>query len=147
MAILQTMEKTDLWKEVESFVGDLGAQILFWREVQTRSMLKVELTLFASGGVGMDLIEKVHRLLLPRLEALVEREVTLDISSPGVNRILKSLYELPFFEGRALSFVVKDLGSTEGVLVSTSGDAIVIKGKDGTLLSVLKEQITQAKLI
>jgi ribosome maturation factor RimP len=147
LAILQTMEKTDLCTQAESFIQDLGAQILFWRENEARSGIKVELTLFSPSGVSMDLIEKVYRLLLPRLEALAGREVSLDISSPGVNRTLKSLYELPFFKGRELSLTVNGLGLVQGLLLNTTDKQVLIQQKDGKEVSVAKEQITQAKLI
>lgn len=147
MAILKKIEYTDTWEKAEPFIKDLGADILYWKESGSRNGVNIELTLFHPDGVSFSLIEKVHNLLLPRLEALLGSYVSLDISSPGVNRTLKSLREFPFFEGKEILVYSQEGDSPiQGILEKVQDDQIIIacpKAKVAVPLS----SVTQAKLI
>lgn len=147
MALIKELEKTEIWAKVEPFINEMGASVLFWRESKSRHTLKIELTLFCPSGVDMDLIERVHRLLLPRLEALWgSDDVLLDISSPGVGRTLKSLWELSFFVGRDMVFYLENQAQAiEGILEAVENETISIKTKKETL-SLPKKDIKTAKL-
>jgi ribosome maturation factor RimP len=86
----------------------------------------VVIVLHRPGGVGIDQCAEVSRAIRPRLE-LVEglADVTLEVSSPGIERTLKDPAEYGMFLGRGVR-----------VLPATGGEWIggVIEGyREGTL--------------
>lgn len=134
--------KTELWISVEPFLNNIGASVLSWKESSHRNSLAIDVTIFSENGVSLSFMEKVHNLLLPRLEALKDdKKVILNISSPGVNRFLRSFYELSFFKGRLLEIRLKDeLEPIEGVLHQINDTDITLK-----ISSILNDDITIKK--
>lgn len=54
-------------------------------------------------GIGVNDCAKVHRLLLPRLEALLQsQEVYMEVTSPGMERLIKNAAEFSLFKGKHL---------------------------------------------
>lgn len=147
LAILKKIDYTDTWEKAEPLIKDLGADILYWKETGSRNGVNIEITLFHPEGVSFSLIEKVHHLLLPRLEALLGSSVSLDISSPGMNRSLKSLREFPFFIGKEILIYSQEKDSPiQGILEKVQEDSIIVACPKEKI-TVTKSSVTQAKLI
>lgn len=147
MAISKKNNYTETWAKAEPFVKELGADILYWKESGSRNGMNIELTLFHPEGVSFSLIEKVHNLLLPRLESFTDSYVSLDISSPGMNRTLKSLSEFSFFKGKEMLIHSQERDSPiQGVLEEVQENAIIVAcPKEKVVVSL--DSITNAKLI
>ena len=88
-----------------------------------------------AGSVGTDDCSKVHRAITPRLElAFPEREIYLEVSSPGVDRLIKCGAEFVHYTGRVVRCYRTDISDwTAGVLQAVDENGIVIYTKEGNL--------------
>ena len=54
-----------------------------------------------SGAVGVNDCARVHRALLPRLEAVLDsQDICMEVASPGMERLIKNPAEFALFAGR-----------------------------------------------
>lgn len=54
-----------------------------------------------SGAVGVNDCARVHRALLPRLEAVLDsQDIYMEVASPGMERLIKNPAEFALFVGR-----------------------------------------------
>ncbi|MDE5898324.1 MAG: ribosome maturation factor RimP [Treponemataceae bacterium] len=101
-----------------------------------------------AAGIGVDDCAKVHHALLPRLEALLGTEDTfMELTSPGMERVIKNAAEFALFAGRAVRVWDKDAGGWVcGTIASSDRNAVVLE-QDGTQVSVPYERMAKAKFI
>ena len=113
--------------EIEPVLAALGYSLVELSVGRRKGVSHVVVVLHRPGGVGVDQCAEVTRAIRPRLE-LVEglADVTLEVSSPGIERTLKDPAEYAIFRGR-------------GVRVLPAGDGEWVGGvieafRDGTLV-------------
>jgi len=101
-----------------------------------------------SGGVtGLEDCSKAHRSILPRLSlAFPEEEIHLEVSSPGIDRLIKDASEFVHYIGRGIKCYRTDISDwTEGVLLSADEEKLVLKKEEEELV-LAYEIIAKAKL-
>ena len=79
------------------------------------------------GGVGIDQCAEVARAIQPRLE-LVEglADVTLEVSSPGIERTLKDPAEYRIFQGRGVQVLPAGGGEWIGGVIEAFRDGTLV---------------------
>jgi ribosome maturation factor RimP len=84
---------------------------------------------------------------MPRLElAFSGQEVFLEVSSPGIDRLIKDVAEFAFYMGRRVCCYRTDISDwSAGILEKTCEKGIVIKVKEGSVM-IDYEIIAKAKL-
>jgi len=100
-----------------------------------------------SGDTGVEDCARAHRLIMPRLElAFPGKDISLEVSSPGINRLIKDGNEFTHFIGRELMCYRTDISDwTTGILRAADEENIVLLGEGGeTILSY--ETIAKARL-
>ena len=116
-------------REKDSAVETVLAPILEYMGIDTvecasrptRDSLQVRIVISRRGGVSIDECAKVHKTLLPRLQASLGRsDINIEVSSPGLTRNIKSSDEFALFAGRGAKILVQ--GKTEWV-TGTIGEA------------------------
>jgi len=114
-------------EEIEPAISAMGYALVEVSVGRRRGVSHVVVVLHRDGGVGVEQCVEVSRAIKPRLE-LVEglADVTLEVSSPGIERTLKDPSEYSIFRGR-------------GVRVLPAGDGEWVGGvieafRDGTLV-------------
>ncbi len=99
-------------------------------------------------GIGIDDCAKVHRVLLPRMEAILDSQDTyMEVTSPGTERNIKNAAEFPFFKEkyvRVYDISVSDWVS--GQIVDADENQLKLKIDDAER-SIPLEQISKAKLL
>jgi ribosome maturation factor RimP len=104
-----------------------------------RGSLQVRLTVDKGGPeghpIGTDDCSRVHRAILPRLElAFPGRDLYVEVSSPGINRLIKDGAEFGFYLGRGVRCYRTDIsGWTGGILLAADSGGITLTGKDGVI--------------
>lgn len=97
-------------------------------------------------GLGVKECATVHRVLQTRLEALIgSQDVAMEVSSPGINRVLKRSIELFAFKDEEVE--IWDAAITEwrhGILKDISDKKIVLT-VDGVDLEIPYENIKKAR--
>lgn len=94
-----------------------------------RGVTRVCVVLYRKEGVGVDDCARVSEIVAPRLETVEGiQEVALEISSPGIERTLRSPREYAVFAGRGVRVLVGD--ETEwrgGVIDRVEGETLWLR--------------------
>ena len=101
----------------------------------------------AAGLTGIEDCSRVHRAVMPRLElAFPGRDIYLEVSSPGIDRLIRDAGEFVHYIGREVRCYCTDISDwTTGVLLAVEASQIVIRGKDGDMV-LPYEIIAKARL-
>jgi ribosome maturation factor RimP len=99
------------------------------------------------GVVGVNDCSRAHHAMLPVLEAAFpEQDLYMELSSPGIDRVIKDGSEFVHYIGRGLRCYRTDISDwTGGALRSADEQGVVLKGKDG-MTKIAYELIAKAKL-
>jgi ribosome maturation factor RimP len=144
-----------LFDSAEEAARGSGLSLLEWSLSPHRGSVQVRVTVCkagpsgAGGAVGVEDCSRLHRALLPRLElAFPGRELYLEVSSPGIDRVIKDGSEFPRHIGRGVSCYRADTSAwTGGVLVAADERSLTLRGPGGEGdLRLELECIAKAKL-
>ena len=109
--------------------------------------VQVRAVVYREGITGVEDCSKIHRGILPRLElAFPEKDIYLEVSSPGIDRIIKDGSEFIHYIGKGVKCYRIDTSDwTAGVLQATDEKGIVLREKDKEI-ALPYEIIAKAKL-
>jgi len=98
--------------------------------------------------VGIDECSRVHRLLQARLEVtLGDQDLSLEVSSPGIDRSLKSEEEYDVFKGKGVKAYSRSQGSwIGGILLGSEGRSVLIRSRDGARVDIPFDDIAKIRL-
>jgi ribosome maturation factor RimP len=140
-------EESLLAESLAPVVGGLGLALVEFSLTRSRGSISVKAAVFKKDGVGIDDCAKAHRAIMPRLElALGTDDIAVEVSSPGIARLLKEGADFHPFVGCPVKCWVTALSDWKtGILESVTETYIMIKGKDGMEKLDFKD-IAKAKL-
>jgi len=111
-----------------------------------RGDTKLSLVLYKDGGISLDDLTAAQRILRPRLELDFDREnLSIEISSPGLSRVIKSPQEYDIFTGRRFRLLI-DEEWIEGILTEKKDDTIIFN-IDEENSEIPIHRIRKAKLV
>ena len=112
-----------------------------------RRGVQVRVVVFSGGNTGVDECSRVHRSIMPRLElAFSGQDIYLEVSSPGIDRIIKDAGEFVHYIGRGVNCYRTDISDwTGGILLSADDKKIELQGGDGEI-TLPYEIIAKARL-
>ena len=93
-----------------------------------KGSVQVRAVIYNGGSIGTDDCSKVHRAITPRLELIFEgSDIYLEVSSPGINRLIKDGAEFNHYLGKKVRCYRTDISDwSEGILESVDEKGIVI---------------------
>ena len=110
-----------------------------------RGDMKVNLVLYKDGGISLENLTAAQKVLRPRLELEYDREnLSMEISSPGLSRVIKSPREYLIFKGRDFRLLL-DEEWIEGSLQESKDDTITLK-MEKEIIDIPISRIRKAKL-
>ena len=124
-----------LLEEFERVVHPLGIQIVQLSVHTGKSGLDIGVVIHKEGGVSLDDCERVTRIfndILTILEPIDENNYTLQVSSPGIDRVFKDKKEFNIFASAHVKIVVDESfqyakgGVIRGVLKGLKGDSVLL---------------------
>jgi ribosome maturation factor RimP len=142
---------------LEPVVSGLGFSILEFSLSRHRGSAQVRIVLCPketspeSGQKGLSLgteeLGRVHRAVLPRLEAAAEgAELSVECSSPGIDRTIREGAEFAHFYGRPVRcYLPAESCWVRGVLRGADEEKIIVENEDGKR-ELEYEYIAKAKL-
>ncbi len=96
------IEETALFKEYEPLLDAMGVTLVDIHELDRGSGVVLTLVIMAKEEeVSIDHCAAVYRLVYPRRQLqLGERDLQLEVTTPGLQRTIKDVYELGLFTGK-----------------------------------------------
>jgi ribosome maturation factor RimP len=92
-------------------------------------------TIGGQGAMGVDDCSRAHHAILPRLElAFPGEDLSVEVSSPGIDRLIRDAAEFPLWLGRGLRCFMTDTSEwVGGILRRADAGGISLEGKDGSV--------------
>ena len=121
-----------LRNEITPLVEALGFSLVEVRVIKTKGNTTVRVIIDSARGVGVEDCAAVSRALHPRLELREDLgDFSLEISSPGIGRVLKRLEEYRIFTGRPVAVLLHDESEwRQGVIHSVENEHLILTVKD-----------------
>ena len=115
--------------DYEQLVTGLGYKLVDLQIVHQKSMWLVKAVIYSRNGIGIDDCSKVHRVLLSRAEVLLNsQDIQMEVSSPGLNRVIKNAAEFQAFIGENIKVLEVSCSDwLEGELLSADTTSIRLK--------------------
>ena len=100
--IQKGIEETPLFREYEPLLSAMGITLVDINEIDRGSSVLVTIVILAKEEeVNVDHCAKVYRLVYPRMELILgERDLQLEVTTPGLQRTIKDSYEFSLFTGK-----------------------------------------------
>ena len=126
-------QESMLQQQATPIVEGLGFRVVELSIGVANGRTQVALVIYRQNGVGIDDCAQVHRTLLPRLELLMSnRDVALQVMSPGIDRVFKDWTEFGVFVGRGVTVLLRDDEAwISGVISRATDSEVELTGADG----------------
>jgi ribosome maturation factor RimP len=110
--------------------------------VTPRGALKGE-----AAGIGTDELSRIHRAVLPRLELALEgRDLYLEVSSPGTDRLIKEGAEFRHYIGKSVKCWLNGADTWERGVLHDSDEEKILLEAGGEIKQMRYEAIVKARL-
>jgi len=99
----------DLAGLVSPLLHAMGLDLVEYSIGKHRGNTKLNLVLYKNGGISLDDLAEAQKILRPRLELVYDRDsLSVEISSPGLSRVIKNQMEYRIFIGRDIKLLVDE---------------------------------------
>ncbi len=133
--------------EITPLITALGFTLIDINVFRHKGACSVRLVIYRPSGVGIDDCAAVSRSIHPRLELMSELgDCSLEVSSPGIGRLLKGPAEYEIFRGRGAAVLLE--GESEwrkGVIDRTDERALYLRS-EGKTMELPLDTIKRVKL-
>jgi len=140
-------EKVPYFGDCEPLISGLGYSIVELNVFRKQSSWQIKLVITGPAGVGIADCSKVHKSLLPRLEAVLATEdMYVEVASPGLDRIFKNAAEFSVFNGKQVKVWNTDISDwIQGKIVSSDSSSVRLETDKGEI-DIPYIKIAKAKL-
>ena len=143
------LDKIPHFSECEPLVRGMGYVLVDLKIIPQKTVVRINAVIAckdAGALLGVDECSKVHRALLPRLQALLETDQTyMELTSPGTDRNIKNAAEFALFEGREIRIWDKNVSDWISGKILRADDASVALEVGGQERKFRYEEIAKAK--
>ncbi len=117
-----------LEKDVKSMVESIGLTLYDTSVVSENDETIYRVNVMSKDGVNMDMCVEATKLLSPLLDVTppVSGEYRLEVSSPGIERKLKTLSHFQHSIGEKVKITTVDKLKIRGVVLNVEGDVITV---------------------
>ena len=140
-------ESEKLFAELESLLTEAGLNLVDLSVNRRGGSAQVRMTVYSPKGTGTDECAKAHRIAyMKAAELLGVPDPVLEVSSPGIDRVLRSAREWSIFKGKGVRVLLR--GEEEwlrGCIESVDGAAATLSCPGGPR-SIGLEAVLKAKL-
>jgi ribosome maturation factor RimP len=145
-------KKIKYYSECAPLVEGLGYKLVDLKVIPGKTTTKISAIVTpvqSDVNMGVNDCAKVHRALLPRLEALLGTEdTTMELTSPGIEHNIKNAAEFSVFTGRDVRVWDKTVTDwVSGKILSSDEKSVTLEKESGESFTVLFENIAKAKFI
>ena len=151
-----TQEKSGLFKEIDSLVSSLSLSLVEVTKTERKGGVDMTVILYRSDSdITLDELESAYNIIYPRYSVLLgERDLNLEVSSPGLGRNIKDLSEFSVFTGKRVrlystgysSYVSGMIESCDERSLTLTDYLIEDKKESGERIVITYDTIAKAKL-
>jgi len=136
-----------VFQDLDQFFRELGHNLVDLGLRTKNGTTSVHIVVHSPAGLGIADLSKAHRLLIPRLETLLQTEdLSIELGTPGLERNLKYKKELGLYLGKKAKLYLNGAPDwEEGILAAFEGGFVTFETKAGSR-PVAVDQIHKAKL-
>ena len=99
------------------------------------------------GITGLEDCSRVHKAVMPRLELIfAERDIHLEVSSPGIDRLIKDREELHHYIGREIRCYRSDISDWSKGTLTAVEDYHILLNWEGSEICLSYDVIAKARL-
>lgn len=144
--------KIKYYSECAPLVEGLGYKLVDLKIIPGKTITKISAIVTPiqnDVNMGVNDCAKVHRALLPRLEALLGTEdTTMELTSPGIEHNIKNAAEFSVFTGRDVRVWDKTVTDwVGGKILSSDEKSVTLEKESGESFTVLFDNIAKAKFL
>ncbi len=133
--------------EIEPVLNGMGFSLVELAIGRIKGATRVSVVIYRPEGVGIDECAEASRLIFPRLETIEGfTEVSLEVSSPGIERVLKSTAEYAIFRGKGVRILEGENAEWIGGVIETAEDGVLTLKRGGQLKKFPFSSIRKGKL-
>ncbi len=145
-----------LYQEMQALISPMGFNVVDVVRNEQHGSTQLLLTVCRPDkDVDTDDLAEVYNIVYPRYQVILgDRDLTLEVSSPGLQRNFKDVLEFSLFTGRRVkAYSVSRSSYVEGVIKSADADSVVLvdalvvdKGEALEEIRLMYEDVSKAKL-
>jgi ribosome maturation factor RimP len=137
----------ELGSQVEELLGKAGLYLLEFSLSKRRGSATAKAVVYSPSGTGTDECVRASRLILSQIQVSCDiQNPSIEVSSPGIDRILRSDKDWKAFTGKYIKLILTDSEEwISGKLVSLGEDRIVFEGSEG-MTTIERSSIAKARL-
>jgi len=134
-------------QSIETILVNAGLHLLEFSVSRHRNNVTVKAVIYSPAGTGTDECTRAYRLILPQVQLAYDTQSpSIEVSSPGIDRILKSARDWKAFVGKQVKVLRVDHDEWfAGVLREFADGRAVIEGREGPVTIELSS-IVKARL-
>lgn len=138
----------DVERIVLPFLEREGVELVETNITGVGRSLILRLVVWEKGGIGLDRLSKLSRHISDLLDcsSIIDKKYTLEVSSPGLDRILKTSADFRRAQGEKIKVILKDSSEISGLLISAIDDEIVV-GDDENRKKLNLSEIAKGQII
>ncbi|MCX7026815.1 MAG: hypothetical protein NT061_04840 [Spirochaetes bacterium] len=140
-------EDKDIGPQVEELLNKAGLYLLEFSLSRRGGAMSVKAVVYSPAGTGTDECVKASRLILSQIQVSCDIQTpTIEVSSPGIDRILRSEKDWKAFVGRNIKLILRDHEEwISGRLVSLGEESFIFETKEGPR-TIERSSIAKARL-
>ncbi len=119
--------------DLEPVLKAMGISLVEANAAVVKQVYNIRLVIYSEEGVTLKVCEDVNKVVRPRLDLLTDsRDLSLEITSPGIDRRIKSAREYEVFKGKYVKILTEDSNDwISGVIEDSDGEILTLKiGED-----------------
>jgi ribosome maturation factor RimP len=135
------------YTDCEPLVAGFGYRLVELAVFKKQASWQAKAVITSDSGVGINECTKVHRALLTRLEAILSsQEIYMEVTSPGLDRVLKNAAEFALFAGKTVKVWNTDISDwISGTVIASGKDSVTLRTETGEA-EIPYVKIAKAKL-
>ncbi|GHV48845.1 ribosome maturation factor RimP [Spirochaetia bacterium] len=109
--------------------------------------VQIRVVVYKKGIVGIDDCSAFHRSIIPRLElAFPGQDLYVEVSSPGIDRLIKDGAEFAHYVGRGVRCYRTDISDWSAGILETADEAGIVLGAKEEKIRIPYDLIAKARL-
>ena len=116
-------------KDLEPVLKTMGIALVEVNAAVVKQVYNIRLVIYREEGISVNNCEEVHQIIRPRLDLIVDdRDMSLEITSPGIDRRIKGVREYGIFKGKYVKILPEDSNEwVSGKIVESDGKTLVLE--------------------